>query len=692
MCRGRRRADQDCIGAETRADPPSLGFSVANPEIDFNNSPVYVNDRLRDWPTGGSGFPRRGRVSSFGFGGTNCHVVLEEAAPRAVGAIADHAEQEPFLLPLSTREADALLELRGRYAEFLQSETVPPAAMVCRTASLSRRHEAHRAALVGHTCEDFLAALGGWARDGRHHALAGPSEAAERGRRAFLFTGQGAVYPGMGRALFETEPTFRTAVEQCDAVLRAYLDRPVSDLLRAAPDDAAAGALLRQGQYGQPSLFALEFALAELWRSWGVTPDFVMGHSLGEYVAAAVAGALPVEDALHLVARRGALMQLLQPAGRMAAVFARSDRLEQLLRGSQGLIEIAALNGPANFTIAGPGAALDKVLAACADAGVAAEPLETSHAFHSALLEPMLADLEAEAAALRLRNATIPLISTLTGAAMAPGAHDAAHWRRHSREPVQFQRALETLLAEGCRDFLELGPHPVLCGLGKAVAAESGAPDCRWLPSLNRGQGEREVMLRSLSQLYVRGVSVNWQALYRSDAKPHRVSLPVTPVHGKCFWLETRGTGPAQQVMKQAMASTLGLLGGEHPRPRSRPNMRISWGSRATLTWPITQSEPGAIFPATAYLDMAITAARRCLASMPVALRDVRISQPLMLNGDGESAERHVQTLVRRDVDSRRMPHRGAQPVPRRPRFGPMDNPRPRRCGYLRWPRPARRA
>lgn len=613
--------------------PPSLGFASPNPEIDFAASPVQVADRLLNWPARA---PRRAGVSSFGFGGTNCHVVLE-AAP--LDHCADPEPLEPMLLPLSARTADDLLHLRSRYSAHLRDAAGLSA--ICRTAGIARSHEAHRAAVLGASTEEMLGALTGWARDGAHPGIAGPGTAGKR-PIAFLFTGQGAAHAGLGGALYRREPVFRDAVDRCDALLANTLDHAVAALIDAAADDAGADRLVRGARHGQPALFALEYALACLWRSWGIEPDFVMGHSLGEYVAATVSGALSLSDALRLVARRGALMQALERPGGMAAVLATPERVAPILSHLRIPVEIAAYNGPTSLVLAGPSEALEDTLAACAAAGIAFERLQTSHAFHSALLDPMLDALETEAASVRLADPQIALVSTLTGTILPPHHHDARHWRRHSRAPVRFQQGVETLLAAGVRDFVEIGPAPVLCGLGRAVAAgHADATELQWLPSLRYGQPERATMLRSLAQLYISGAAVAWDQL--DAGRTRRARLPVTPVRGQRHWVEPQAKAQAPAPKDAAY----GLLGTEH---RSAAVAAQFEAIVSLDRFPFLADHAvaaGAIMPATAYLDMALTAASHVLGG-PASLRDVRIAQPLMLGTDHA-----VQTLVRRDPATR---------------------------------------
>lgn len=618
--------------------PPSLGFTTANHESGLDESPVYVNSSLCDWPADNA--PRRAGVSSFGFGGTNCHMVLEEApvSPPAVQI----ETPVPCLLPLSARQVDTLAELRSRYLSFLQGDgAVLSAAEICFSAATLRRHERHRAVLLGQSREALLAGLRAWAQDGENPAFLGAEEIPVKpALRGFLFTGQGAVHAGMGRSLYAQEPVFREVVDRCDAIISKWLDFRVAQIISAAEDDPQTINLLTQASYAQPALFVLEYALAELWGSWGIQPDYVLGHSLGEYAAAAVAGALSLEDALTLVVHRALLMQGLDPAGGMVVLFASEAKVRTLLQRVGNSAEIAVLNSPANVVVGGAEHDLKTVLRAAQEEGINAEPLHTTHGFHTALLEPILERLEQKAACLELRDPMIPLVSTLTGKLLPKGAHTPTHWRDHSRKPVRFAEGLAMLIDVGCRDFIEIGPHPVLCNLGRA---NSDAAEIAWLPSLRRGEDAFAQIRRALGALYLRGATPQWRGLFAGSPTLNRANVPVMPVRGERHWIE-----PVQQTPVRNEAP--GLLG------RSTPSAVLNGQFEATfntvrLPFVLDHAiSSGAIFPATGYIDMALTAARDCIVEEggALVLHDVEIMQPLMLN----KSDRQVQTVVHKQRDA----------------------------------------
>jgi malonyl CoA-acyl carrier protein transacylase len=513
--------------------PPSLHFETPNPSIDFANSPFYVNTQLTDWKT--NEIPRRAGVNSLGIGGTNIHVILEEA-PKQTSEVLKTSEvltRPQHLLTLSAKSETALHELVQRYEQFLLNNPKTSLADICLTANTGRVHFEHRLAVVADSIQQLRQNLSD---------ISVSSKPANDNRLniAFLFTGQGAQYVGMGRQLYETQPTFRQTLARCDEILHDYLEQPLLDVLYSSPDNK-----LDETAYTQPALFALEYALAELWQSWGIKPTYVMGHSVGEYVAACVAGVFSLEDGLKLIAERARLMYNLPRDGEMVTVFADETRVATAIQPYIQQVSIAAVNGPESLVISGQRESINAIITTLEAEDIKTKALKVSHAFHSPLMESMLSDFDAVVRQITFSPPQIQLISNLTGELATADITTPEYWCHHIRQPVRFATSMATLYQQGCDVFVEIGPKPVLLGMGRQCLPENVGV---WLPSLRQGQDDWQQILQSLGELYVRGATIDWAGFDR-DYQRRRVALPTYPFQRRRYWVEkAKSLSQEQQV------------------------------------------------------------------------------------------------------------------------------------------------
>ncbi len=527
--------------------PPHLHLNNLNPHIPWQEIPVKVTTDTTPWPHDGA--PRIGGVSSFGFSGTNAHVIV--AQPPAVPDQAATDEQRSgaererplHILPLSAGSDEALERQIERYRQDLAQKEEIELGDVCYTAGVGRTHFKHRAAFIAEDMPALQARLG--ERQGPSSAV--PPADKGNGGVVFLFTGQGSQYVNMGRRLYETQPVFRESLDRCAQLFEAQLERPLTAVIYPT-EGAPEGEEITQ--FAQPALFAFEYAMAALWRSWGIEPAAVIGHSLGEYVAACVAGAFSLPDAVRLIGERTRLIRALPDDGMMAAVLAPEEEVQGMLQPHRRQAAIAAVNGPRHTVISGHRQAVGAVLEEMKRRGIRFTPLTVSHAFHSPLVEPVVDPFESIVNELQPQPTRLPMVSNVTGEWVPPGqVLDAAYWGRQIREPVRFAAGIGTLYNNGRRLFVEMGPHPVLCGLGAACV-----DDALWLPSVRRGSPDWQEMLGSLGELYVRGAEIDWRA-FDSPYRRRFVWLPTYPFQREHCWLamERRGMESAPVPPKAEM-------------------------------------------------------------------------------------------------------------------------------------------
>ena len=613
------------LALQHRRLPATLHFTRPNPAIDFERSPFFVNAVTSEWKEP-AGFPRRAGVSAFGMGGTNAHVVLEEA-PSTVTPAVSSAERPVHVLTLSARSAGALTALSERLAARLEHEPLAALADLCFTANVGRAQLPHRLAVVTESPAEALAHLRAAARGQASEGVVQNEVRGARAKVAWLFTGQGSQYPGMARALYETAPAFRTALDRCAASLRSDLPEPLLDVLYGA-----ASTRLESTAYAQPAIFAVEYALAELWRSWGVEPDAVLGHSIGEYVAACVAGVFDLEDALRLVAARGRLMEALPRDGAMAAVLASMDSVVRVIDGT-GDVEVAAVNAPDATVITGLTSAVERACAALHEEGIETQRLQVSHAFHSARLEPMLGAFAAVANRVRYAPPRLPVATNVSGRLASARELTAQYWVAQARQPVQFAAGVRALLDAGCDLFLEIGPHSTLSQLARRCAPEGSA----WFgASLRRDRDSWRQLLETLGTAWVRGVPVDW-VRFDGPYQRRRVALPTYPFQRQRHWVEpvtsaSRRIEDAQRWPGRAI---------ESPALRDRVfELEASSASPAYLADHVIGGIP--VMPMTAYV--ALMAAASCRAVETIQIEDLTLYRAMRFPGDARQAVHTVLT------------------------------------------------
>ncbi len=550
------------LALEHKKLPPSINYRRSNPAINFPESPFFVNTECREWESDGR--PRRAAVNSLGIGGTNAHVILEEAPQcncmfsglrnggheRADRAdVPSVAKPSMHALTLSAKTPTALHELVGKYVEYFDANRDVNLGDVCFTANAGRGRFQHRLAVVARSIDETRQRLNDWLQgDSTSACWQGIVESANP-QVVFLFTGEGSQYAGMGRELYDTQPVFRKTIDRCGAILEKHLDRPLLSILYESADDAP----LERAVYSQPALFALEYALAQLWKSCGVEPAALVGHGLGEYVAACLAGVFSLDDALELVAARGKLIETLPSDGRMMAVLADPVRVAKLLQPYANDVWVAALNGPRQTVVSGRAGTVESLAAQLSEEGIRTRPLPGKRALYCPLIEPIADEYRRVCEKVvfqKFHKSRIRLISGLSGRPADDEIASADYWRRHLSGPIHFAEGVAALDKQDYRVFVEIGPRPILSGLGRRSMQQWAG---LWLPSLKPGQSDRRVLLSSAARLFTRGVNPDWVGVDRGSSR-RRVVLPTYPFQRKRYWVEPMA------VIKQQLKGEVRLL------------------------------------------------------------------------------------------------------------------------------------
>jgi acyl transferase domain-containing protein/NADPH:quinone reductase-like Zn-dependent oxidoreductase/acyl carrier protein len=605
------------LSLQHKAIPPLAHFQTLNPHISLDGARLAIPTTLSEWPGTNT---RIAGVSSFGWSGTNAHVVIEEAKDADPVAPESAPKRGAFTLPISARSESALRELAGAYAALLESvEPSEPVGRLVHAAAVRRTHHDYRLAVAGSTRQEIVAGL-------RAH-LAGDTiwpVAAHRaipGRHApvtFVFSGQGPQWPGMGRELLASDEVFRAELERVSARFETLAGWSIVEALLAEGEQSK----LQETEVAQPALFAVQAGLAAFWKSLGIEPAAVVGHSVGEIAAAYVSGALTLDAAVSVVYHRARLMQRTTGRGRMVSVELSAAEAQRAV-GVGGRVSIAALNAPASCVLSGEPAALDPIVEALKARGVTCQTLPVNYAFHSAQMDDITSELGDALQGIVPAAPRIPLISTVTGKPAAPGDFDAAYWTRNVRQTVRFSDAIRTLRGQGHRVFVEIGPHPVLAS---SITQHGDETPVVALPSLRRGRPEHVSLMATLGGLYVQGCAVPWRRIYPQGAA---VPLPGYRWQRTPFWLPSGGdtVSPAGAVAHEALSPVW-------PGRRLRsPHVTgvvfeasISSGSTRWLRDHVIDQT--VMMPAAALLMMAVNAARAAGNEWPV-IEDFFLHRPL---------------------------------------------------------------
>jgi acyl transferase domain-containing protein len=569
------------LALRNRQIPANLHFEAPNPEIDFVNSPFYVNDKLADWNARET--PRRAGVNSLGIGGTNAHIILEEA-PEPLPSGASRSQQ---LLLLSAKTSTALESVTKNLIRHLKENPQLNLADVAFTLQTGRKRFNHRRMVVCESVDDAIRAL---ETVDPKRVSTSTTEHKER-TVAFMFTGQGAQYVNMGRELYELEPIFQETVDRCAKLLQPLLGLDVRKILFPGAEQTGDTATqIHQTAITQPALFVIEYALAKLWMQWGLQPEAMIGHSIGEYVAACIANVFPLEDALTLVAARGRLMQK-QPGGAMIAVPLSEAQLAPYLNEN---ISIAAINGPEICVLSGSFKAIESVEKELEAKDVAVHRLHTSHAFHSAMMEPMLKPFAEEIRKVQLLPPQIPFLSNVTGTWITEEeATNPEYWLRHARQAVRFSEGLQTLLQESAHVLLEVGPGHTLSRLATRHPARNAEQVV--LTSLRHPEeqgSDLAFLLQSLGHAWAAGVNVDWTSFYTQERR-NRVFLPTYPFEHQRYWIERGDLSFASEPDRNGLSKKFDLTDWFYQPSWKRSPLPVPTGatSKNKICWLIFEDQ-----------------------------------------------------------------------------------------------------
>lgn len=622
--------------------PGNLHFETPNPKIDFEKLNLRVPQTLETWPKNGD--RRLAGVNSFGFGGTNAHVVLEgidliEELPQ----FADESQTKgkTLLLPLSARSPEALEAMVQKTREFLsQAESDPNVSLkdICYSASLRRGHHDHRLTLVADSKAALLENLTAFSdKETRLGMSSGRLVPGKSSQLVFVFSGMGPQWWAMGRELLNSEPVFRKTIQQCDALLQKYTNWSLLEELTASEEQSR----INETQIAQPAIFAVQVALNALWRSWGIVPDVIIGHSVGEVAAAHIAGVLNLEDAIQVIFHRSRVQAKAAGKGKMLAVGLSSEEVASYLKGYEEKVSIAAINSPSSVTLAGDSKALEEISQSLQQKEIFSRFLRVEVPYHSPLTEPLKPELSSSLQAIKPQTATIPLFSTVTGQKVEGPELNGDYWANNMRNPVLFATAIARLIEAGYELFLELSAHPVLASSISECLAKAEKKGTV-LPSLRRKELERAMMLGSFGKLYTLGYPVDWKRLYSRSGR--FVQLPSYPWQRESYWQESEESrlgrlGEPNQYRGSMLGQQVHPLLGS--RLESASQVWHASIDKEELTYLNDHCVQGSVvYPGAAYVEMALATASEIFGQESVVIEEIEFQKALLLpEGDPPSVQ-----------------------------------------------------
>lgn len=614
--------------------PKHLNYSKLNPEILLEDKPVKVADKNIEW----NGTGRHAGISSFGFGGTNAHIILAEAP---VNAAKIPTKTKPFnLFTISAKSEAKLNELAKSYIKFIDDNPEVKIEDICHVANTGRASHNHRAAIVCNSADDLKKSLNELINEKFSlKTITGAARINHFPKTAFLFPGQGAQFIGMGKELYDTHPLFRNTINKCDEILRNYLDKPLLEVLFYEKDEALNP--INETTYTQPALFSIEYALAQLWMSWGIKPSVMMGHSAGEYVAACLAGVFSLEDGLKLVTERGRLMQTMTEDGEMYTVFTNEEGVKKFLNGYDKDVSVASINGPLKTVISGKKEALGQIIPLLDENNIEYKKINVSIASHSPLMNSMIEEFRKVCNTVSYSTPNIPVVSNITGEIVTDKISNADYWCDHILSTVRFSEGIKACVNSGVEFFIDLGPKPTSISMGQETIQNNSI---HWLPSIKYNFSIWETMLLGLGTLYVNGTEINWKNLDK-DFAHKKISLPSYPFQKTRYWIGDiiENEKKESSVFNEAVSADT-LFGSRLLTASDKElifNSSISGNDPYYLRDHVVFNE--IVLPGAAYVEMAISALKDHTGNINISASDIKFHRATILK---ENEFKDLQTII----------------------------------------------